>query len=57
MFSGQLEIKVVSWLIDYGYGLLIDNLVEFIKYNSWFDWVQKLFHTCQGYSSGGFYLK
>ena len=31
IFSGYLEIMVVSWLIDYGYGLLVDNLVEFIN--------------------------
>ena len=24
IFSGQFEIMVVSWLIDYGYGLLVD---------------------------------
>ena len=34
IFSGQLEIMLVSRLTDYGYGILVDNLVEFIKYNS-----------------------
>ena len=28
---------MVRWLTDYWYGLLVDNLVEFIKYDSWFE--------------------